>query len=123
MATELERFRDHCRTMAESTATTKVRLDGINHDRPLRLGTISDDDRSCAICGGGPIPSRRHLDVDHNHETGVIRALLCGHCNRALGAMFDDPARLRAAADYIDFHRNGEVDKAAWLRATQGGKA
>lgn len=55
----------------------------------------------CAICQQ---PSLRTLHVDHCHRTGKIRALLCTHCNNALGAMHDDPARLRAAADYLEKH-------------------
>jgi hypothetical protein len=35
----------------------------------------------CAICGRPP--GAKRLDVDHNHETGKIRGLLCGSCNRA----------------------------------------
>ena len=44
----------------------------------------------------------RHLAADHCHRTGKRRALLCSQCNRALGLMGDDPARLRAAADYLE---------------------
>lgn len=40
--------------------------------------------------------------VDHNHETGAVRALLCANCNTMLGHALDDPLRLRAAADYIE---------------------
>lgn len=55
----------------------------------------------CAICGGVDAKGRR-LSVDHDHESGVVRALLCGGCNVALGFMRDDPTLLRAAADYLE---------------------
>jgi hypothetical protein len=32
----------------------------------------------------------------------VVRALLCHHCNVSLGRFKDDPALLRAAADYLE---------------------
>jgi hypothetical protein len=58
----------------------------------------------CAICGTTKAAGRWNtlLHVDHDHQSGKVRGLLCGHCNLALGNMKDDPARLRAAADYIE---------------------
>lgn len=38
----------------------------------------------CAICLGGP-GKERLLHIDHCHQSGVVRALLCGPCNRTLG--------------------------------------
>ncbi|UOY02503.1 endonuclease VII domain-containing protein [Blastococcus sp. PRF04-17] len=53
----------------------------------------------CAICRAAPA-----VHVDHDHVTGAVRALLCFNCNGGLGQFKDDPAVLRAAADYVQFH-------------------
>lgn len=57
----------------------------------------------CALCGAPP--GDRRLDVDHCHEDGNVRGLLCYRCNMALGLFREDPTLLRAAADYIDGYR------------------
>ena len=60
----------------------------------------------CAICHLPERTERNHLlTVDHDHETGQVRALLCSQCNRAIGLLSDDPAVIRAAADYVQVHR------------------
>jgi Recombination endonuclease VII len=56
----------------------------------------------CAICER--VPGKRRLCVDHDHDTGRVRALLCGACNRAIGCMADDPALLELAAQYLVAH-------------------
>lgn len=52
----------------------------------------------CAICEQVPAGS---LHVDHNHETGAVRALICSKCNFLLGNADEDPDRLLAAAAYL----------------------
>lgn len=54
---------------------------------------------TCAICG-----SRDDLCIDHDHANGRVRAALCRRCNLGIGHLDDDPARLRAAADYLERH-------------------
>lgn len=62
----------------------------------------------CAICGSTShdisVPGKRleNLFVDHCHETGEVRGLLCHSCNVSLGKMGDSPERLRNAADYLE---------------------
>lgn len=68
---------------------------------------FADQGGVCAICGEpetlrDKFGTVRSLSVDHCHETGAIRGLLCTGCNVSLGRMNDDPQRLRAAADYLE---------------------
>ena len=58
---------------------------------------------ACAICA--KVYESAKLHVDHDHDSGKVRALLCGSCNRAIGMLKDDPALCRAAADYLTKHR------------------
>jgi hypothetical protein len=51
----------------------------------------------CPICEASPAM----LVVDHDHRTGMVRGLLCGPCNRALGHLQDRPDLCRAAAGYL----------------------
>lgn len=56
----------------------------------------------CAICGAAPHGKRKRLAVDHDHNTGRVRGLICGRCNVAIGMSGDSPETLRAAAAYIE---------------------
>lgn len=73
------------------------------------LSLLVHQDHKCAICrtpfddqvGNG----ERKIDprcVDHDHDTGVIRGVLCPRCNLVLGHAKDDPNILRSAADYLE---------------------
>ena len=55
----------------------------------------------CAICGKVPAPGKRRLHVDHDHETGMNRDLLCHGCNVGLGNFEENPERIEAAAQYL----------------------
>lgn len=55
----------------------------------------------CKICMS--LPSRRckELYADHDHQTGVVRGLLCHRCNSALGLFKDKIAFFQKAIDYL----------------------
>ncbi len=59
----------------------------------------------CAICKRSEKLFGRSLHADHNHDTKQARGLLCGRCNQVLGRAHEDPALLRAMADYLDRYR------------------
>jgi hypothetical protein len=59
---------------------------------------------ACAICGGGP-SCNKELSVDHCHETGNVRGLLCENCNYALGCLKDRPELFMKAIDYLENSR------------------
>lgn len=73
-------------------------------------------DGCCAICGRPETIIKRHkvcrLAIDHDHETGEVRGLLCSNCNRGLGMFKDSPNLLWAAANYLIRH-NLDLNKAA----------
>lgn len=58
----------------------------------------------CAICRRQELNGKR-LSVDHDHGTKIVRGLLCQFHNMGLGLFQDDPALLRAAADYLERSR------------------
>lgn len=64
---------------------------------------LSDQDNVCAICVTNT-PGRNHenFHVDHDHETGKIRGLLCDKCNRGLGYFNDNPDVLEEAVRYLE---------------------
>lgn len=61
---------------------------------------LSQQGGVCAVCLRPP--TGRRLCVDHDHDTGVVRALLCNRCNTALGIMEENPDLLWKLLDYAE---------------------
>lgn len=66
----------------------------------------------CALCNE-PEEKFAWLCIDHDHETGKIRGLLCPNCNRGLGLLKDSASLLRKAAEYIDTNKPLQVERQA----------
>lgn len=67
---------------------------GMTLDDEIRLLTFQKN--VCGICGNVVSWESRYR-LDHDHETGLLRGLLCGKCNSGLGMLGDNlPALLRA---------------------------
>ena len=65
-------------------------------------GLFEAQDGCCAICLVAlDLLGKNSLRVDHCHESGSVRGLLCHKCNIGLGHFDDNPSHLRRAADYL----------------------
>lgn len=67
---------------------------------------LEDQDGMCAICFkdlelGGAGPDKAY--VDHCHQTGRFRALLCSKCNLGIGHFYENTDSLSRAVDYLAF--------------------
>lgn len=59
----------------------------------------------CAICGtddGKSAKNTKTFSVDHCHDTGRVRGLLCNNCNRGIGLLGDNPETLNRAINYLE---------------------
>ena len=73
----------------------------LEYDRMLK-----DQGSVCKICGNPEVAKSnsgvtKRLAVDHCHDTGKIRGLLCQDCNIGIGKLKDNPVLLQKAMDYL----------------------
>lgn len=61
---------------------------------------FDSQDGKCSTCDH--IANRQVLEVDHDHQTGLVRGLLCRGCNSALGAIDDNIQTLRNLIKYLE---------------------
>ena len=66
----------------------------------LSIFCIEEESKG-ATCGYAP-SADEHLDVDHCHDTGQVRGLLCRACNTTLGKVKDNTDTLRSMIDYLE---------------------
>lgn len=60
-------------------------------------GLVNEQGGKCGICQ--KVPDK--LEVDHDHETGKVRGLLCHQCNSSLGWLGDSMPKLLKAVNYL----------------------
>jgi hypothetical protein len=72
----------------------------------IALGTYSDmvtaQNGKCAICASDKPGGKGRFHVDHCHDTGEIRGLLCHNCNLGIGYLKHDPRLFDAAKRYVE---------------------
>lgn len=68
----------------------------------------------CAVC-----QTAQAEHVDHDHETGAVRGILCFNCNGALGHVRDRPDVLLAAIDYLRTHAPTKEKGRTWRKTLE----
>lgn len=68
---------------------------GLTQDEFLLM--FRSQNGACAIC----LERTYNLVIDHNHETGKVRGLLCDLCNKMIGMAREKPFILQKARIYI----------------------
>ena len=100
------------RKMSRNTPSGKLRTRRDNRLRVYRKYSMTEEqwftlletqNNCCALCGL-PFEDKPGLrpHTDHNHKTGIVRGLLHGHCNTAIGLLSDDATKCRCAAEYLE---------------------
>ena len=87
-----------CRTMKGYNKD----LYGMSEDEYFSLIEIQSN--LCAICGRPPGPKEKVLCIDHDHDSGHVRGLLCHQCNWGLGHFRDNTNTLGRAIGYLQKH-------------------
>jgi hypothetical protein len=93
-----------CPDHAKKNRASRLRREyGLTEEAFTKM--LADQHYCCAICTldfGTSIPH-----VDHNHTTGIVRALLCNNCNRGIGHLQESVTILQNAINYLEKH-NGK---------------
>lgn len=101
-----------CKNRADHSGHEVSRKTQINHNRRYLYGItpeqfaemLAAQGNACAICRTTEPGGKGGWHVDHCHDGGQIRALLCHHCNLGLGHFKDDINRMLAAIAYLEAH-------------------
>lgn len=67
------------------------------------LQLLANQTGQCAICQIDlKMLESKKVHIDHDHETGKVRGILCNHCNVMIGMAKEDLSILEKAIKYLD---------------------
>lgn len=94
---------DNCKDISFTNSYFKKKY-GITFAEVKEL--LEKQNYQCAVCHTNGFKmhpnSWSSLNVDHDHETGKVRGMLCHNCNRALGLLQDNIKHLQSAIKYLE---------------------
>ena len=103
-ATRAEKMREHRRKNPDYWRSVSLRKYGITLEQYNQM--LDAQGGVCAICkkpetAKGNHGTARELAVDHCHDTGKVRGLLCSQCNTAIGKLTLADGTLESASQYL----------------------
>lgn len=76
-----------------------------NLDVPKRIKLLESQGGRCKVCKReitfNGTAGQYAACIDHNHETGVVRGVLCGVCNSWIGYIENEKIAIETIADYL----------------------
>ena len=113
---------NHCKTCHRKAGREYWTSGNGRNTRLSRYGITIDDynlmyaeqNGCCKICGIHALEmtdAKSFLSVDHCHETGEVRGLLCDSCNMGLGKFYDNIDNLLSAVEYLKLSRKNRKKK------------
>jgi len=99
-----KRCKDYWNKIQESGFSLKreQQLAKIYDLTPKEVANMEEESHGCCfICGVHKSQLKKELFIDHNHETGQIRGLLCSNCNFMLGNAKDNIEILQKGINYL----------------------
>lgn len=94
-----EKLRKYFRDYRRNKGYSSFRKFGLTSE--VYEGMVNEQDGKCAICSKSIEENGERLAVDHSHNTGTIRGLLCRKCNLLLGLAGDSIEILENAVIYL----------------------
>ncbi len=99
-ATEWQRRNPQAKRNTHLKAKFGISLDQFN-------SLLASQNYRCALCMTPEPRGRGTFHVDHCHDTGKVRGLLCHNCNTGIGKLGDNVESLRRAVDYLERFHDG----------------
>lgn len=95
-----------CSKRYEYSRKTQRKNNKLVYDYGITLADYNkkliEQNYSCAICLRHESFFKKKLFVDHHHESGTVRMLLCNSCNILIGHSFESPELLKRAIAYLE---------------------
>ena len=96
---EQRRLRYRTQQAEQYASDYRKRTYGLTDEEYYSL--LDNQEWCCAICAKPVAQEKLDHAIDHDHETGEIRGILCRLCNLGIGYFRDQPELLDAAKDYL----------------------
>lgn len=103
-ARRCELSRDWYKTEKGRAYRRKERLARYGLTEETYQALLVAQEHKCAICEVELVDNDRGCHVDHRHDTGRVRGLLCGKCNVGIGMFDEDEDLLFSAMNYLAAH-------------------